>query len=489
MRESEQRLRALLEASLDCIVTIDHHGKVVEFNPAAEKTFGYRRDAAIGRSMADLIIPPSLRGLHRRGLTHYLATGESPLLGRRIELTGLRSDHSEFPVELAVSRIGSQEPPMFMGFMRDITERKAAEESLRESETRFRQLAENIGTVFWLANPAGTLMHYVSPAFEKIWGRSCDSLYAEPKSWMDAIHPDDRERIVEGERSQAIGGGHDHTYRIIRPDGSIRWIRDRAFPVRDKSGKLIRLAGNAEDITAQKESDRQIAHYAGLFQALSHRLLEVQEEERRQLARELHDEIGQTLTAAKLNLKIVAPDVPPDVAARIEDSIQLLDRLLQQVRQLSLDLRPPLLDELGLVPALRWLVDEQARRARLRMIFTAGAEDLNIDPAVQTACFRVAQEAITNTIRHASATSVAVELSREADRLGLIVRDDGAGFDPAAFQQGAGRRSSLGLISMRERALLAQGGLEIRSAPHHGTEIRAWFPLASRQPHTTTEPA
>src|ERR1700731_5099686 len=109
--------------------------------------------------------------------------------------------------------------------------------ALGESEKRFRQVAENISEVFWLSNPEATLTHYVSPAYEKLWGRSCDSLYAKPMSWIDSIHPDDRERIAEGVRLQSVRGQHDHTYRIIQPDGSLRWIRDRAFPVRDESGK------------------------------------------------------------------------------------------------------------------------------------------------------------------------------------------------------------------------------------------------------------
>ncbi len=498
----------------------------------------------------------------------------------------------------------------------DITDRIQAEEALRESETRFRQVAENISAVFWLCNPEETVIHYVSPAYEKIWGRSCESLYAAPMSWMDSVHPDDRERIAEDERLHSVDGRRDLTYRIVRPDGSLRWIRSRAFPVLDQTGKLIRVAGIAEDITSQKQAEealrdseeqmrlfmeatadylwkwdmvtRNMARSVGFKRAfgysaqeldssvtwweerlhpddqgnvlskfqdtiasggnacsfeyrfrrkdgtfavihdrayiirdakgkplgalgamsdiserkeaeealhkanrqlriLSRQLFQIQEEERRHLARELHDEIGQTLTAAMINLKIIAPDVPAQVTGRLDDSIQLLDRLLRQVRQLSLDLRPPLLDELGLAPTLRWLVDQQAQRAGLRVTFTAKVDGLEIDPDAQTACFRVAQEAITNIIRHAGAKSVAVEVRREAERLWLIVRDDGKGFDPAAIQQKLTQHSTLGLVSMRERTLLVRGGLEIRSAPGQGAEIRAWFPLPNGEPSSSAE--
>jgi len=142
IRESEERMRSVLESALDSVITMDHQGNVIEFNSAAEKTFGYKRNEAVGQLLGNLIIPPSLRERYARGLTHYLSTGEAPVLGKRIELTGMRSDKSEFPIELAITRIGSQEPPMFTGFIRDITERKQAEGRLRE-QAKLLDLAQD----------------------------------------------------------------------------------------------------------------------------------------------------------------------------------------------------------------------------------------------------------------------------------------------------------------------------------------------------------
>jgi PAS domain S-box-containing protein len=242
----------------------------------------------------------------------------------------------------------------------------------------------------------------------------------------------------------------------------------------------------ARDITERKRAGEKLEGANRQLRILSRQLFHIQEEERRHLARELHDEIGQTLTAAKINLKIIAPDVPAKVAGRLDDSVQLLDRLLGQVRELSLDLRPPLLDELGLVPTLRWLVDQQAQRAGLRVTFIANVDGLEIDPDAQTACFRVTQEAITNVIRHSGARNVVVEVRREAERLALSVRDDGVGFDPAVIQQRTAQDFTLGLVSMKERAFLVRGGFKVQSTPGKGTEIRAWFPLAPSQ-HLSTE--
>ncbi len=137
------------------------------------------------------------------------------------------------------------------GISTDITEWKKAEKAFRESEERFRQVVEMINEVFWLSNPEKTEILYVSPAYETIWGRSCESLYVSSQDWLDAIYSEDRDRVLEAALSKQVSGDYDERYRIVRSDGSIRWIRDRAFPVRDEAGNVYRLAGIAEDITAQ----------------------------------------------------------------------------------------------------------------------------------------------------------------------------------------------------------------------------------------------
>lgn len=146
----------------------------------------------------------------------------------------------------------------FIGTATDITERKEAEEKLKESESRFRQLAENIHQVFWMSDPAKSEILYISPAYEKIWSRSCESLYREPKSFVAAIHPDDRENAMVSLAQQARGEGSDIVYRVVRPDGSSRWIRDRSFPIKDEAGSVYRVAGIAEDITQQREAEEEL---------------------------------------------------------------------------------------------------------------------------------------------------------------------------------------------------------------------------------------
>jgi signal transduction histidine kinase len=249
--------------------------------------------------------------------------------------------------------------------------------------------------------------------------------------------------------------------------------------------RLIRLGPAVQ--RAMQEVEHQVArHQAEVareetnrkLQVLSRRLVETQETERRHIARELHDEIGQTLTLAQLNLQAVLGQ--PEVAAarpRLQECLAAVERVLEQVHDISLNLRPSLLDDLGLEPALRWYTNRQAELIGLKAEFVAAPLSRRLDPRLETECFRIAQEALTNVVRHARAKSVKVTLKQRQDRLELRVRDDGVGFDVPAGRERAVRGSSLGLLSMEERAALLGGGFEIKSTPGHGTEIHAWLPL------------
>ena len=212
------------------------------------------------------------------------------------------------------------------------------------------------------------------------------------------------------------------------------------------------------------------------LQGLSARLLQVQEAERRHLARELHDEVGQALTAVRINLLMLKRGADPEAhATRIDDSLGIVEHILADVRQLSLDLRPSMLDDLGLAAALRWYVDAQAQRAGLSAAVTIDALDEEPAPDLAITCFRVAQEAVTNVVRHALARGIEIELRQRPGALELVVRDDGAGFDVSAARSRASRGGSLGLLGLEERVEMAGGHVTIGSSPS-GTEVRARFP-------------
>jgi signal transduction histidine kinase len=257
----------------------------------------------------------------------------------------------------------------------------------------------------------------------------------------------------------------------------------RSFTERDEA-VVVQLAEHAAIAIKNARLFGAVEAGGRRLQALSARLLEVQEEERRHLSRELHDEIGQALTALKINLQMIKRQVGPVPAtSRLDDSLGVVDRILQGVRRMSLDLRPSLLDDLGLAPAVRWYVTSQAERAALDAEVTIdGVEGADVPGPLATTCFRIVQEALTNALRHASPTRLTVTLRREEAGLRLAVRDDGVGFDVTGARRRALAGASMGLLGLTERAELAGGRAVIESAPGQGTTVTVWLPLGPREP-------
>jgi signal transduction histidine kinase/PAS domain-containing protein len=222
----------------------------------------------------------------------------------------------------------------------------------------------------------------------------------------------------------------------------------------------------------REHSGEELAEKREQLQSLSRKLIEAQEAERRAVARELHDDFGQALTAIRLNLKKGGSD--------LSESIQLVDQAIQRMRELAQDLRPSILDDLGLPAALRWYVAREAKRAGLELRLEV-ADLPRLPAAVETTCFRLVQEALTNIVRHAQARKLEIEVAAREGSLLLTVRDDGKGFDPRAALRRAAQGHSLGLLGMKERVSLAGGELEIESAPVRGTVVSARFPLPGGQ--------
>lgn len=233
----------------------------------------------------------------------------------------------------------------------------------------------------------------------------------------------------------------------------------------------------------RKRAETKRQEYSRKLQVLSRRLVEAQETERRNIARELHDEIGQALTVMQLNLQAMlqAPGTEA-LTPRLNECLKVVERVLEQVQDISLNLRPSILDDLGLEPALLWYTERQAALVELKVEFHADRLEQRLDSVIETVCFRVAQEALTNVVRHSQAKAVTVELRIADGQLHLRVRDDGIGFDVVAVREKAVLGASLGLLSMEERAALAGGQLEFNSVPGQGTEVHAWFPLKWQTP-------
>jgi PAS domain S-box-containing protein len=251
---------AILASTLDCIVSMDHLGRIVEWNPVAESTFGYSRQEALGKEMADLIIPPALRDMHRQGLARYIETGYGPVIGNRIEITAVRRDGTEFPVELTISRIEG-EPPRFTGFIRDITSQKQIQDALQASEARYQRIAANVpGMVYqFVLHPDGTIgFPFVSEFSRELYGIEPDYITANPMCLVDIIHPEDRPSFDQSVADSASSlQPWKWSGRFLVSGDEYRWIEGVSRPQKEANGDIL-WDGLLVDITKQKHEEAEL---------------------------------------------------------------------------------------------------------------------------------------------------------------------------------------------------------------------------------------
>ena len=349
-----------------------------------------------------------------------------------------------------------------------IDEHAASDRALRESETRFRMLAENIREVFWMCTPGVNKMIYVSPAYDEIWGQPRSKVMDSPLSWTDNIHPEDRPRVMQ-QLIEHAHGQYAVEYRIIRPDGTLRWIYDRGFPVHDDQGNLTHMTGIAEDVTSRVAAEKMRR-----LRDLAAHLQSAREEERKRIAREIHDELGQVLTGLKLEVGWASKHVlaePPRVHDRLKELLMMIDGAIESVRKITSDLRPDALDS-GLVNAIRWQAGEFERRTSIPCSLELPENKETWEGERSTAMFRILQEALTNVARHAGAKSVRVSLREEPEEVVLEVSDDGCGITEGQVT----RPSSFGLLGMQERARLAGGTISVTGSAGKGTTLTTRLP-------------
>ncbi|MEP6590448.1 MAG: PAS domain S-box protein [Gemmatimonadota bacterium] len=254
LAENERMLRAIVESEPECVKLLGRDGSLRLMNQAGLTMIEADAfDQVVGECLYPLVHPEFRSAFE--SLTARVFRGESGAM--EFLITGLKGGERWLETHATPLRNEAGEITDLLGITRDITEAKAAVSALRESETRFRQLAENIREVFWMTDPATREMLYVSPAYETIWGRSCASLYATPRNWLDAVHPDDRPRVAAISDEKHMRGEYDETYRVVRPDGTIRWVHDRAYAVRNAAGEIYRIVGTAEDITARRQLEEK----------------------------------------------------------------------------------------------------------------------------------------------------------------------------------------------------------------------------------------
>jgi PAS domain S-box-containing protein len=439
LKRSEVRKAAIVDSALDCIVTIDHEGCITEFNPAAEHTFGYRRDEVLGKHLADVIIPPSLREKHRQGFARYLATGEARVLGKRIEMTAVRADGSEFPVELAITRIPLEGPPSFTGYLRDITERKRARQELRRSEAFLAeaQHLSRLGSFSWRV-----------PTDEITWS---EQLYRIFQIDRDAqvtfevigtrIHPEDLSVFQEHiERSRRDRSDVQLEFRLQMPDGAVKYVHVAAH-IRGDHGQ-VEYIGAVQDVTERRSSEEALSKARSeLSQVARVTSLGVLTAS---IAHEVNQPLSGIVTNASTCLRMLAAD-PPNVDGARETARRTIrdgnraSEVITRLRALY-GKKEPTIESVDLNEATREVIalslsELQRNRVILRPEL---ADDL---PPVTGDRVQL-QQVILNLIRNGSDAMSSVDdrprqlLIRterdEDDRARLTVQDAGVGFNPQA---------------------------------------------------------
>ncbi|WP_028214094.1 PAS domain-containing protein [Paraburkholderia mimosarum] len=357
-------------------------------------------------------------------------------------------------------------------------ERHRAAMALRESEERFQLAISGATAGLWDWNP-DTDAIYLSPHFREILGYDVDELPGRTQVLLDVIHPDDVEQIKASlaahlERRCA----YDVEYRIHMRSGEYRWIHSRGQALWDRAGRPYRMVGWIMDVTDRKRAEEALRESREELQQLSANIQHVREEEKTRIARELHDDLGQQLAALKLEVSRIDNRAEASMTALagadLHDIYTLIDQLVVSVRRIATDLRPAMLDDLGLIPAVEWFSDQFSARYGVRVIRQIDADDIDFQPETATVVFRAVQEAMTNVARHSGATEVMLRIARDGPNCIVNVADNGRGC-PSGKRPA---RNSFGLLGMRERAAALGGELRIQTAPGEGFALSISLPLA-----------
>src|SRR5882724_8775599 len=320
-------------------------------------------------------------------------------------------------------------PVRMSGLVLDVTERKWAEENLRKSEAQLAEAQQLAQLGSWSRELATNVVTWSDEIF-RIFGMEPQKVGTTYQAFLEQVHPDDR-TTVRAVIEDAFNYHRPFSceYRITRLDGAVRIIHERGSVVADDAGKPIRVFGTAQDITERKHAEEELRTSRERLRALAAYLQSVREEERSRIARELHDEIGQALTGIKLVLERSIREQSASVQANLTQALVVANELIGRVRDLSLELRPAMLDDLGLLAALRWHFERYTSQVNIKVDFNqAGLERRRFQPEIETAAYRIVQEALTNVARHAKVERAEVNIRADDSMLRIEVRDAGVGF-------------------------------------------------------------
>jgi PAS domain S-box-containing protein len=477
LRESEARLRTIIESEPECVKLLDAQGRLLDMNPAGlAMVEADSIEAVRGRPIVDVIAPEhraAFTDLHQR-----VFAGESGTL--EFEIIGLKGKRSWLSTHAVPLRDASGTIHAALGITRDISRRKIAELALIESEERFCKAFYANALPLLITRLEDGMVLDANEAFARLVSRPRDDIIGHTTVELGVIDAARRAAIIE-----MLGrtGVVTDIELELRPPGG---------PARTGMLSLVRIVlggqqctlGTYRDVTEAKRGEEQLRASRAALRSLATRQQDIREDERTRIAREIHDSLGQALTALKLQLSAaqeVAAKEASGLSSRLHETTLMVDDLVKSVRRIATDLRPPILDQLGLPAALEWLAQDFSKRTSILCRATIQATQDAISSELGTALFRIVQESLTNVLRHAGATRVDIELNIKGGCVTLEINDDGTGITEAGTM-GPG---SLGILGMRERAAALGGVLEVVPRQQGGTRVAAWFPPPSAPARTT----
>ncbi len=367
-------------------------------------------------------------------------------------------------------------PVLLKGIMIDISsEKKIIDELVRAGELHSLVMKATTD-VIWDWDLENNTLNW-NDNFYLMLGYDKKSTAPHIDSWENSIHPEDRQRVVEGIR-KAINDQEkvwSSEYRFLKADGGYIEIYDRGYLIANEAGKPVRMIGSMVDITVQKQVQEELSHSYKTIRELSEHLQNIREEERKNIAREIHDELGQQVTVMKMEItwlitKMQAEE--PLVRQKMEGLLELLKETVSSIRRISSELRPSLLDDLGLRAAMEWHIREFGKRTGVKTSFSAFSGELELSDTIKVTFFRILQECLTNVARHAEASAVHIDIKYHNSLIVMTVSDDGKGMDLARLKHG----KTYGILGMQERARMIGGSYLIKSHPGKGTQISVKIP-------------
>jgi PAS domain S-box-containing protein len=468
-------LRGAVHAAHEGIVTIDDEQRVVMINPAALRMFGCSAAEALGAPLSRFI-PAAQRSAHARQVRKFDASGATEkAMGQRGIVTGLRANGEHFPAAASISRVDVRgdtgNSRYFTALLCDLSQEQGLRDQLDALNQHMRTVFELAPVAIWItqgdrivfANRACAVL-FGAAAREELIGRSIYALLT-PDS-HEPVRRTVAQALADDRPAPAL------SERIARLDGQVREVVIAVAALPDHGHTAVQMV--ITDVTERAQERRELERSRRELRMLSANLVDAREDERRRIARELHDELGQRLTALKMELASLGTQSRAELrTSRVAAMLEMVDETVASVRRIATDLRPLMLDDLGLNAAIEWLAHSWATRMGIQVDLRLGRSDPQVGDAAAIALYRMVQEALTNIARHARASQVRIQMRSRGGELLLTVQDNGVGFAEASMY----REGSHGLMGMRERAYMLGGELEIGNARGGGGRIAVRLPL------------